>query len=582
MKRRFAILLLLFFAAALSSCNPDGTEVPCIASMRDGDWEGTGDGRNGIILVRSHIENNTIKTIKVVTQSESSFAQDCIKAILGKAIEKQEALNIETDGISGATLTSQGTIDAVNMSISASKGLIYQKEKKYSDSSTDIVVIGAGGAGLSAAIAAADKDCKVIVLEKQGIIGGNTNYSTGGINAAETSSQKALGIKDTKESFFNDTWNGGHQIGDKTLIRSFVDHAAATIEWLIGLGADLSDVGLMGGSSIKRTHRPKGGSAIGPHLMKVLHKASMSKDIEIRTRNKVCGLLAEKGRVTGVQVENADGSAYKINAKAVIIATGGFGGNLQMVEKYKPELHGFSTLNHNGATGDAFEWVTGIGGGLVQMDQIQIHPTAEAKNHILITEAVRGNGAVLFNSEGKRFINEMDTRDVVSAAILAQYGQTAFLVFDQKVRESLASIETYVAQGLLSSAETPGNLAEKAGIKDTTAFSEEIGRYNEAQKTGIDKDFGRPASAMPLPLATPPYYAVEVTPAIHHTMGGIKVDASLHVLKPDGTIIPGLYAAGEVTGGLHGGNRLGGNGVADIVVNGKIAGETASAMTAAK
>lgn len=438
------------------------------------------------------------------------------------------------------------------------------------------MVIGAGGVGLSAAVAAADKGCKVIVLEKQGIIGGNTNYSTGGINAAETSSQEALGIKDSKESFFDDTWNGGHQLGDKALIRSFVDHAAATIEWLKGLSADLSDVGLMGGSSVKRTHRPNGGSAIGPHLMKVLREASSSKDIEIRTRNKVCSLSEDNGRVSGVHVEGPDGKIYTITAKAVIIATGGFGGNLAMVEKYKPELHGFSTLNHGGATGDAFGWVTDLGGGLVQMEQIQIHPTAESKNNILITEAVRGNGAILVNPEGRRFVNEMETRDVVSAAILAQNGKTAFLVFDRKVRESLASIENYVSQGLLSSGETLGALAEKAGIKNASAFINEISMYNEAQKAGEDKDFGRSANEMPVPLAEPPYYAVEVTPAIHHTMGGVKVDASTHVLRPDGTIIPGLYAAGEVTGGLHGGNRLGGNGVADIVVNGKIAGETAA------
>lgn len=575
MKKLWRISLLLAALLPLAACQQDGPEGPD-SQMMDGEWEGTGEGRNGIILVRSSVRDHALSSIKVVTQSESSFAQECINTIIDKAISKQEELTLELDGVSGATLTSTGIIDAINMSILASKGITPQEKKKYKDTSTDIVVVGAGGAGLSAAIAAADKGCKVIVLEKQGIIGGNTNYSTGGINAAETSSQRELGIQDSKEQFFEDTWQGGHQLGDKSLIRSFVEHAAATIDWLKGLGADLSDVGLMGGSSIKRTHRPKGGSAIGPHLMKVLKEASSDKDIEIRTRNKVLGLTSSGGNVTGVQVQNAGGSTYTIKAGAVIIATGGFGGNLEMVESLKPELKGFSTLNHSGATGDAFEWVSAVGGEMVQLDQIQIHPTAEARNHILITEAVRGNGAILVNKSGQRFVDEMDTRDVVSAAILKQGGGTAFLVFDQKVRESLASIENYASQGLLASGATVQELAQDAGISPE-GLAAGMERYARMQGAGLDEDFGRSAAGMPQPLTTAPFYAVEVTPAIHHTMGGVKVDPDLHVLRADGTVIKGLFAAGEVTGGLHGGNRLGGNGVADIVVNGKIAGETAAA-----
>ena len=280
---------------------------------------------------------------------------------------------------------------------------------------------------------------KIIVLEKQGIIGGNTNYSTGGINAAETDIQKGLGIEDSKQLFYDDIMKmkGGKYENIPSLVQNFVEHAPVTISWLTGLGADLSDVGLMGGSSVKRTHRPQGGTAIGPHLMKILKFATSNKNIEIRTSNKVTGLLsAVDGSVTGVKVENANGSTYKLMAKAVIIATGGFGANLEMVTSLQPSLKGFATLNHPGATGDAFAWMTAIGGATIQMANIQIHSTAEATNHILITEAVRGNGAILVNHESKRFCNEMDTRDVVSAAILAQTQGEAFLIFDQGVRKS--------------------------------------------------------------------------------------------------------------------------------------------------
>jgi fumarate reductase flavoprotein subunit len=264
-----------------------------------------------------------------------------------------------------------------------------------------------------------------------------------------------------------------------------------------------------------------------------------------------------------------------LKAKAVIIATGGFGANLEMVTRLQPSLSGFATLNHPGATGDAFDWMTSLGGATIQLANIQIHPTAEATNHILITEAVRGNGAILVNHSGKRFCNEMDTRDVVSAAILRQQSEEAFLIFDQGVRKSLASIETYANQHLLVQGNTLSELASLTGIP-AESLMESIARYNAQQKEGVDNDFHRSATEMTAPLETAPFYAVRVKPAIHHTMGGLSVNTETQVLKTDGTPIPGLYAAGEVTGGLHGANRLGGNGVADIVVNGRLAGLAAA------
>lgn len=571
-----AMLTAILSVALMSSCSSDNSQdEQADATMRDGTWEGTGEGRGGTILVRITVENNVITSAKAISQSESSFAQEALNEVLDKAIGRSDYLSMETDGVTGATLTSTGVIDALNMAIDAAKGISTDNDKTYTDGECDIVIVGAGGAGLCAAVEAASLSRSIIVLEKEGIIGGNTNYSTGGINAAETSVQKGLGIEDSKDLFYDDTMKGGHYLNDPSLVRSFVDNGPLTIDWLIGLGTDLSDVGLMGGSSVKRTHRPKGGTAIGPHLMKVLKDASASKNVEIRTNNKVTGLLTEGERVCGVKVENKDGSTYKIRSKAVIIATGGFGANLDMVTRYCPSLKGFPTLNHKGATGDAFTWVEAVGGSTIQLEQIQIHPTSEYVNHILITEAVRGNGAILVNQEGRRFVDEMQTRDVVSDAILSQTGGMAYLVFDEQVRKSLASIETYYNQGVLKTATSIEGLAAEISMSPTS-LSETMARYTKMQQNGCDEDFGRAASAMTAPLNVAPYYAVGVTPAIHHTMGGIKVDKDMHVLRSDGTAVPGLYAAGEVTGGLHGGNRLGGNGVGDIVVNGKIAGHNAA------
>lgn len=577
--RKSILLIISLCCLMLASClkDDDGSIEPT-DQLQDGDWTGTGEGRSGSIIAKVTVKNHQVELVTIVSQSESVFAQDAINSIVESAVGRTDVMSVEVDGVTGATLTSTGVIDAINMAILASMGKETEKTKIYTDGVCDIVIVGAGGAGLSAAVAASETDgnLKMIVLEKQGIVGGNTNYSTGGINAAETNVQKSLGIEDSKDLFYFDTMRGGKNENIPELVRNFVEHAPVTISWLIGLGADLSDVGLMGGSSVKRTHRPQGGSAIGPHLMKVLQTASKKDNIEIRTSNKVTGLLtAVDGSVTGVKVQNADGSSYMISSKAVIIATGGFGANLEMVTSLQPSLRGFATLNHPGATGDAFGWVTAIGGATIQMENIQIHPTAEATNHILITEAVRGNGAILVNHGGQRFCNEMDTRDVVSAAILEQEGGEAFLIFDQAVRESLASIETYANQHLLVEGNTIEELASRVDIP-AAKLSESINRYNAQQKAGVDEDFGRSATEMTRPLETPPYYAVCVTPAIHHTMGGLSVNTETQVLRADGTPIPGLYAAGEVTGGLHGANRLGGNGVADIVVNGRLAGMIAS------
>ena len=578
-KLLFALHFLVLCSLMLISCSNDDNGIePTGQVLQDGEWTGSGEGRGGSIIAKVTVKNHQVELVTIVSQSESVFAQDAINSIVESAVGRTDVMSVEVDGVTGATLTSTGVIDAINMAINASMGKKPESVKIYKDGTCDIVIVGAGGAGLSAAVAAAETDgsLKIIVLEKQGIMGGNTNYSTGGINAAETDVQRSLGIEDSKDLFYDDTMRGGKQENIPALVRNLVEHAPVTISWLIGLGTDLSDVGLMGGSSVKRTHRPLGGAAIGPHLMKVLQTASNKDNIEIRTSNKVTGLLTSvDGSVTGVKVQNADGSSYTLTSKAVIIATGGFGANLDMVTRLQPSLSGFATLNHPGATGDAFGWVTAIGGDTIQMANIQIHPTAEATNHILITEAVRGNGAILVNHGGQRFCNEMDTRDVVSAAILEQDGGEAFLIFDQAVRKSLASIETYANQHLLVEGVSVEELASLVGIPPEK-LSESVSRYNDQQKKGIDDDFGRSATEMTRSLETPPYYAVCVTPAIHHTMGGLSVNTETQVLRADGSPIPGLYAAGEVTGGLHGANRLGGNGVADIVVNGRLAGMTAS------
>lgn len=545
------------------------------ASYNDGEWTGTAEGRNGPITLSLTVKGGKVVSGQVVSEDETDFAKPAEQKLIDQLVKTQNTAKLDT--VSGATITSKATIEAIGMALTlAEGGSVASTASKAADVTCDIVVIGAGGAGMSAATEASSKGAKVILLEKMGIAGGNTNSATGGLNASETKVQAQLGIADSNEQYYQDTMKGGYNLNDPDLVRNMVEKSSETVDWLMSLGADLSDVGKMAGSTNSRTHRPQGGAAIGVHLVPVLEKAAKDAGVDIRYNSKVTDIIEEGGKAVGVKVSSAGGD-YTVKAGAVIIATGGFGANPDMVVKYKADLAGFGTTNHKGATGDAFAWVEKFNAELVQMEQIQTHPTVVPSNGVMITEAVRGNGAIMVNREGKRFGNEMATRDVMSADVLAQTGKTAYLLFDQSVRESLKAIEGYAKQGLLTEGATPAELAGKLGM-DVAALEATIAAYNGYQKGGSgDPDFGRKASEMPRALEKGPYYAVEVGPAIHHTMGGIKINTKAQVISKSGSPVPGLFAAGEVTGGVHGGNRLGGNAVADICVYGKIAGDSALA-----
>ena len=437
----------------------------------------------------------------------------------------------------------------------------------------DIVVIGAGGAGMTAAIQATqDGATNVVIVEKMPQTGGNTTYATGGLNASETKYQKKKGIKDSNELFYEDTMKAGKNLNDKELVRTLANNSNAAVEWINSIGGDLSVVAMLGGASVERAHRPSDTSAVGPMLVKTFNAQIDKLGIPVLLNTTAEEIqVDEKGAITGVKIKGSEGEQV-IECKAVVLATGGFGANPEMVKSYRPDLEGFASTNQSGATGDGIKMATAVGAALVDMNQIQTHPTVDPETHTLFTEGVRGNGAILINSDGKRFVNELETRDVVSAAILEQPNGYAYMIFDDSVRKSLSAIEKYVSAGLVIEADTLDGLAKKIDV-DKKTLKATMKAYEAFKKAGKDKDFGR--KDLPEGLTNGPYYAVKCSPAVHHTMGGVKINTSAEVVNKDGIVIPGLYAAGEVTGGVHGGNRLGGNAVADITVFGRIAGSSA-------
>ncbi len=478
-------------------------------------------------------------------------------------------------GADSQTSSSSSTGSSANEetdATSAASGQEYTDPSELADS-YDVVIVGAGGAGMAAAIQAKEAGANPVILEKMPISGGNTLKSSAGMNASETKFQEAEGIEDSNDLFYEETLAGGHNTNDEELLRYFVDHSAEAIDWLDSMGITLDSLTTTGGMSEKRTHRPSDGSAVGEYLVDGLMRNIHELEIPIFVNADVKEINEEDGQVNGVTVE-VEGTEQTIDAKAVVVTTGGFGANFDMITEYKPELADYVTTNQEGSTGDGIKMIEALGGQTVDLEQIQIHPTVDQSKSLLITEAVRGEGAILVNQEGERFFNEMETRDKVSEAIIALPEKSATLVFDAGVKERVTAIDFYEQQGLVKSADTIEELAKELDMPEA-ALADTIATWNSSVAAGEDEAFGR-STAMDNDLSTGPYYAIAIAPGIHHTMGGVKINTNTEVIATDNEIIPGLFAAGEVTGGLHGENRIGGNAVADIIIFGRQAGTKAA------
>ena len=437
----------------------------------------------------------------------------------------------------------------------------------------DVVIIGSGGTGLSAAIQANELGMKVAVLEKEEELGGNTNRASSGMNAAETNVQLHHGVIDNVADFYHETYKDGGRLNDKDMLGYFVYHTAPAIDWLADHDIKLDDITITGGMSKKRTHRQASMAPIGGFLVKSLLKVVAQEDIPVFNKTKVTELRrADDGRVNGVKVD-ADGITKIINAKAVILATGGFGASKEYIKRFRPDLESYKTTNQPGATGDGLKLAENVGAELMQMNLVQVHPTVQQDNpHVyLIGEAVRGEGAILVNAEGKRFVNELNTRKIVSNAITALPEHSAYLILDQGIRDHVKAIEFYDKVGLVVHGETIEDLAKKINV-DPSNLKQTVATWNQAVENHDDAEFGR-TTGMDRGITNPGFFAIHIAPAIHYTMGGIHITPKTQVLDGNGDIIKGLFAAGEVAGGLHGNNRVGGNSIAETIVFGRQAGQ---------
>ena len=593
-----------------------------------GDFTGTAKGFGGDVSVTLTLTDGAITGCTAEGKDETEGVGS--QAIAKMPGEIAENGSIAVDGVSGATITSTAIKEAAAAALTAA-GLnpddyktAVEKDAAAEDSTVDadVVVVGAGGAGMTAAITAAAEGKSVVILESQSMVGGNSVRATGGMNAGKTVYQdenefgESAGVEKTLKTaaekyadnetitalaktvseqwaayqanptgYFDsvelmelDTMIGGKGINDPELVETLCANSADAIDWLDEHGITLHNVSSFGGASVKRIHRPVNAEgktvSVGSYMIPLLEENCEKAGVKMMLDTTATEILTDaNGAAVGVKATGASGETVTVNAKAVVLATGGFGANLDMVVKYKPELKGFMTTNAPGIQGQGIEMAQAIGAATVDMDQIQIHPTVEANTAALITEGLRGDGAVLINAEGKRFIDEVGTRDVVSAAEIAQTGSYSWLVVDQAMVDNSSVIQGYIKKGYTVTGATYEELAKAMGV-DEAALAETMNNWNGYVEAKNDPDFGRTSFANP--LNTAPYYAVKVTAGVHHTMGGLKINANTEVLNEKGEVIPGLFAAGEVTGGVHGANRLGGNAVADFTVFGRIAGAAAS------
>lgn len=565
----------------LVACDSDESTTGNGDGAVSGTFEGSADGYAGKIDVKVTLEDGEITNIETEHQETETLGGVAIEGITEDIVSQQ---TVNVDAVSGATVSSDGFLAAVIAALEAAglSAADFDKEVvadaiEATDQETDIVIIGAGGAGLTAAIEAAEAGADVIVLEQMPVIGGNTNKATGGMNASETSVQEEKGIEDSNEVFYEDTFKGGHELNDPKLLSRMVEDSAEALDWVNSHGTDLNDVSYSGGATNSRIHKPLDGSAVGPLIIEKLAASLNELGVPIMLRSEVVKINEENGRVTGVDVETFDGQTFTVTADAVIIATGGFGANFELIGEYDDVKAQFNTTNHEGATGTGILMAQELGADVVHMEYIQTHPTTNPDNGDLYTEGVRGDGGVLINKEGVRFIDELKTRDVVSEAILNQTDSVAYLTVSQNIADLNKSLQGYIDNGLAVEGETLADLADKLDM-DPAVLEQTISAYNEAVTTGTDSDQGR--ESLSNALEAGPFFAIPVTPGIHHTMGGLKINEKSEVLNQEGTHIQGLYAAGEVTGGVHGGNRIGGNAVLDIVVFGRIAGQNAAEYSA--
>lgn len=560
--------------------------------------QGTGVGKHGDMTVAVTFDNGRIQAIEIVKEAENPVLAKKVYTDLKAAVIASNSADL--DAISGATFSSKGFLDAVKdaakkagVTLSKADAKAIKKVVKNipAVSNYDVVVIGAGGAGFSAAIEAKNAGANVVLLEKMPAVGGNSLISGAEMNAARNWVQPKLGIlDDSAERHAADTFKGGDKKGDMKVINVMTANALDAAKWCrdyLGVRFEDDNLFFFGGHSRKRALIPVGHT--GTEFIAKFQAKADELGIPVITDMKAEELIKDKtGRVVGVKA-TSHGATYTFNAKGgVVLATGGFGANKAMVKKYNPKIdERFKTTDAPGTTGEALYMAKRAGAQLVNMGYIQTYPICDPISGVieLIADS-RFDGSIMLNQEGKRFVEELERRDVLSEAILKQTGNYCWVLWNDNigkisntVKEHPTEYEAFTKQGIMATCPDLKCIADftKMPLKQLEST---VKRVSSMAGKGNDKDFHHRGGLMD--MSEGQYYVIKAVPSTHHTMGGVRINEKAQALTAKGQVIPGLWAAGEVTGVTHGTNRLGGNAYTDIIVFGRIAGEAAAFEAAAR
>lgn len=625
--KKLLVLLVVFLTLVACSSNSSGN-----GKLVSGTFTGTGKGFKGDIKVTVDIKDNAITKVVADQHETPGLGSSAVEKLINKVVATN---SIEVDTVASATFSSNGFKEAMTNALKAA-GLSATDLKANKNATAkakdevkeaDVIVVGGGGAGLSAATAALEEGASVILIEKMPALGGNTLISGAAINAADpekplnrdiTANEKktieGLIKKETtdpvvkkwqadlkaefdkhqkeKENKFFDSTNlhklqtyfGGDMKGDPKLIEILCQQAPEAVHNLKAKGMQFNEkIFTVLGGLWDRAREPK--DPLGTGYIKTYKKFIEDKKGEILLETKAEKLILSGNKVVGVEATGKDGQKITLNAKkGVVLATGGFSNNPEMREKYNtewPSLKNLKSTNSVAITGDGIAMAEAVGANLVGMQYIQLLPMGDPKTGSLSGNIEQGvQNRIFVNLQGKRFVDEGARRDVMTKALLEQPEQKMWSILDKHsyptgdVKNHFnESIDELVAAKRAFKANSLEELAKLIGV-DANNLKAAVEDFNKHVADGSVDSFGRTLFAEK--IDTPPFYAGMRTATVHHTMGGVAINELAQVLNKDGKVIPGLYAAGEVTGGIHGSNRLGGNALADINVFGKIAGSNAA------
>lgn len=492
--------------------------------------------------------------------------------------------------MSKLTLSRRGLLSAgVVLSVSPIVSDANAQEKKTGlvpekwDLTTEVLVVGSGGAGLASAVSAAEAGAKVTVIEKLAFVGGNTMISSGYFNAVDPERQKKQGIEDSIEKHIQQTLAGGDGRADPELVRILCTNALGTLHWLEGMGLKFRpDVMQVYGALWPRSHlatEPK-----GTGFIRVLSDKCKALGVDILTGTKLEKIIREnfdEGRALGV-LAIRNGKPFYIRAtKGIVLAAGGFAANPKLRALHDPRMLTLTTTNNSAcSTGEVMLAANEAGAYLLGLDYIQCNPgcpPGHTSRQALHLDVAR---YIFVDKRGKRFVSEDARRDVLRDAILNLPEKFGYAIVDNDGFNSYNQIVRDDAMKGLKTGDafTADTLDELAKKKDVPAdqLKKTVAEYNAMVDKQKDPDFGKAPRNLTHKIEKAPYWAALSSMAVHHTMGGVRIDPETRVLDRQGNVIPGLYAAGEITGGIHGTNRLGGNAIADIFTFGRIAGNFAA------